>query len=122
MNYVKIVKGMVGTDLQCKGQPRQGQSPNYHHKIAFNTPANGEDGQPGKIHVDCFQPRAIIQAQLLQDKSRAQRLFVLLRRSSVLMKVSGKTLQLRTLTKEGKLSKGKDKSGWTGVTMNMIGL
>ena len=61
MNYVKIVKGMVGTDLQCKGQSRRGQSPNYHYKSVFNTPAKGEDGQPGE--VDDFQPRANIQAQ-----------------------------------------------------------
>ena len=63
MNYVKIVKGMVGTDLQCKGQSRRrtGQSPNYHYKIVFNTPAKGEDGQPRE--VDDFQPRANIQAQ-----------------------------------------------------------
>ena len=61
MNYVKIVKGMVGTDLQCKGQSRRGQSPNYHYKIVFNTPAKGEDGQPGK--VDDFQPQANIEAQ-----------------------------------------------------------
>ena len=61
MNYVKIVQGMVGMDLQCKGQSRRGQSPNYHYKIVFNTPAKGEDGQPGE--VDDFQPWANIQAQ-----------------------------------------------------------
>ena len=61
MNYVKVVKGMVGTDLQCKGQSRQGQSPNYHYKSVFNTPAKGEDGQPGG--VDDIRPRASIQAQ-----------------------------------------------------------
>ena len=54
MNYVKIVKGMVGTDLQSKGQSRREQSPNYHYKVVFNTPAKGEDGQPEE--VDDFQP------------------------------------------------------------------
>ena len=39
----------------------QGQSPNYHYKSVFNTPAKGEDGQPGE--VDDFQPRANIEAQ-----------------------------------------------------------
>ena len=61
MNYVKIVKGMVGTDLQCKGQSRRGQSSNYHYTSVFNTPAKGEDGQPGK--VDDFQRQANIEAQ-----------------------------------------------------------
>ena len=93
MNYVKIVKGMVGTDVQCKGQSRRGQSPNCHYKSVFNTPAKGEDGQPGE--VDDFQPERTFKHNLLQGKSRALRLFVLLRWSSVLMKVSGKTLQLR---------------------------
>ena len=59
---MKIVKGMVETDLQiCKGQSRWGQSPNYHYKSVFNTLAKGEDGQPWEI--DAFQPRANIQAQ-----------------------------------------------------------
>ena len=42
------------------------------------------------------------------------------------MIVSGKRYSLdhleRTLTKDGKVSKGKDKSCWMGVVMNMIGL
>ena len=71
MNYVKIVKGTVGTDLQCKGQSRREQSPNYQYKSVFNTPAKGEDGQPGEVNE--FRPRANIQAQLAagQIKGRA---------------------------------------------------
>ena len=70
MNYVTIAKGMVGTDLQCKGEShdhsRQGQSPNYHYKSVFDIPSKGQDGQPGE--VDDFQPRANIQAQFAAGK------------------------------------------------------